>query len=138
VTGATGYLGGHLTRILLQHGYKVHATTRKETREKYPDKIKALLALPGAKDNLKLFDADLLNEASFAPAVKNCDCVMHTASPFFFAGTYPLLADCHLSLGSYSELVGTADEGSNACCEGEQLQQVGADLLHGECLQLVW
>lgn len=42
-----------------------------------------LTALEGAKERLKLFEADLLKAGSFDEAVAGCDTVIHTASPFF-------------------------------------------------------
>jgi len=40
-----------------------------------------LLALDGAKERLKLFKADLLDEGSFELAIDGCETVFHTASP---------------------------------------------------------
>ncbi|PNW76100.1 hypothetical protein CHLRE_12g547800v5 [Chlamydomonas reinhardtii] len=39
------------------------------------------MALPGAKENLKLFKADLMDPGSFDGAVKGCSIVIHTAAP---------------------------------------------------------
>ncbi|KAL9305553.1 putative NAD(P)-binding domain superfamily [Arabidopsis thaliana] len=47
-------------------------------------KTEHLLALDGAKERLKLFKADLLEESSFEQAIEGCDAVFHTASPVFF------------------------------------------------------
>jgi hypothetical protein len=40
-----------------------------------------LLALPGAKERLTLYKADLLEEGSFDAVVEGCNGVFHTASP---------------------------------------------------------
>ncbi|KAK1364742.1 Cinnamoyl-CoA reductase 1 [Heracleum sosnowskyi] len=45
-----------------------------------PWKTEHLLALDGAKERLHLFEANLLEEGSFDPAVNGCNCVFHTAS----------------------------------------------------------
>jgi hypothetical protein len=42
-----------------------------------------LQALDGAKDRLHLFKASLLEEGSFDSAIAGCECVFHTASPFY-------------------------------------------------------
>lgn len=39
-----------------------------------------------AKDRLKLFKADLMDEGSFDEAVQGADYVLHTASPFVING----------------------------------------------------
>ncbi|KAA0162869.1 hypothetical protein FNF27_07817 [Cafeteria roenbergensis] len=82
VTGASGFIASHLTAMLLERGYTVHGTVRSMARK---DKTEHLLALPGAADRLKLFEADLLKPESFDAAVAGCQGVFHTASPFFMA-----------------------------------------------------
>ena len=80
VTGATGYVAGHIVKKLLTEGLTVHATVRDPSNK---DKLKYLDALgeklPGS---IKYYKADLLNDGSFDEAVKNCELVFHTASPF--------------------------------------------------------
>eukprot|EP01018_Ginkgo_biloba_P035201 Gb_09087 [translate_table: standard] len=44
-----------------------------------------LLSLPGAKESLKLFKADLSEEGSFDSAVTGCEGVFHVASPMDFS-----------------------------------------------------
>lgn len=48
-----------------------------------PKKTLHLRALDGANERLHLFEANLLEEGSFDAAVNGCDCVFHTASPFY-------------------------------------------------------
>jgi len=83
VTGASGFLGSYVVHVLLERGYKVHATVRDRSNAK---KTNHLTSLPGARDKLVLFQADLLKDGSFDEAIKDCTCVFHTASPFFFKG----------------------------------------------------
>ena len=84
VTGASGFIGSHLVKVLLSKSYKVNGTVRDKSN---PDKVKHLLALPGAEENLTLFNADLMEPGSFDDAMKGCTGVFHTASPFFFGSS---------------------------------------------------
>ncbi|PIN14397.1 Flavonol reductase/cinnamoyl-CoA reductase [Handroanthus impetiginosus] len=86
VTGASGFLASWLVKVLLQRGYTVKASVRYPND---PKKTHHLLSLDGAKERLKLFKADLLEEGSFDPIVAGCDGVFHTASPFFFDAKDP-------------------------------------------------
>ncbi|KAK7848751.1 alanine--trna ligase [Quercus suber] len=54
-----------------------------------PKKTDHLLALDGAKERLKLFKANLLEEGSFDSVVDDCVGVFHTASPVFLAASGP-------------------------------------------------
>lgn len=83
VTGATGYVASHIVRQALEDGHTVHATVRDPTNQ---SKNAHILNLPGASERLKLFKGDLLQDRSFDEAVKGCDVVLHTASPFLLAG----------------------------------------------------
>ncbi|CAH8251696.1 unnamed protein product [Arabidopsis lyrata] len=78
VTGASGYIASWIVKLLLLRGYNVNATIRDPNDRKKTDH---LLALDGAKERLKLFKADLLEEGSFQHAIDGCDTVFHTASP---------------------------------------------------------
>ncbi|XVE50505.1 hypothetical protein DITRI_Ditri01bG0167500 [Diplodiscus trichospermus] len=78
VTGANGYIGSWLVKLLLGRGYKVHATVRN------PEKALHLLSLWGGGDRLRLFRADLVEEGSFDEAVKGCNGVFHVAASMEF------------------------------------------------------
>nr|AKH45461.1 cinnamyl-alcohol dehydrogenase [Sinopodophyllum hexandrum] len=80
VTGASGYIASWLVKRLLQKGYTVKASVRDPND---PKKTQHLLALDGASERLQLFKANLLEEGSFDSAVQGCQCVFHTASPFY-------------------------------------------------------
>jgi nucleoside-diphosphate-sugar epimerase len=80
VTGATGYVAGRLVEKLLKEGITVHAAVRtpdNKEKTKYLDELAE--KLPGS---IKYFKADLLDEGSFDEAMKGCELVFHTASPF--------------------------------------------------------
>ncbi|XP_057860713.2 putative anthocyanidin reductase [Cryptomeria japonica] len=83
VTGAAGFIGSRLVKNLLQRGYTVHATLRDPEN---PAKNSYLLSLPGAKERLHLFKADLLEHGSFDSAIKGCDFVINLATSLDFQG----------------------------------------------------
>ena len=78
VTGGTGYIGGEVIDQLLARGHTVHTTVR--------DIVKSGRRLHDrwaqAGDRLKVFQADLLNDAGWAEATAGCEAVAHVASPF--------------------------------------------------------
>jgi nucleoside-diphosphate-sugar epimerase len=80
ITGASGFVAAHLTRLLLDAGHTVHATVRSLG---HAAKLRPLHALqqqfPG---RLALFEADLLKPGSFDAAMAGCTVVHHVASPF--------------------------------------------------------
>ena len=80
VTGATGYVAGRIIEKLLTEGLTIHATVR-DPQNKESVKYLEQLAnkLPGS---IHFFKADLLKEGSFDEAMKGCQLVFHTASPF--------------------------------------------------------
>jgi len=75
VTGATGFIGGHVIETLYKRGYKVRATVRSTKEPKRTEYLKQLCP------NLELLEADLLKEGSFDGHAKGCDYVLHIASP---------------------------------------------------------
>lgn len=80
VTGATGYVAGWLVKKLLEEGFTVHAAVRnpdKKEKTKHLDEIAEKSA-----GSIKYFASDLLQEGSYAKAMKDCEVVFHTASPF--------------------------------------------------------
>lgn len=77
-------------------------------------KILPLKNLEFANQRLELIEADLENENSWFDAVKNCDYVLHTASPF------PIVAD--------DSIVKTAVNGTlavlKACSKEKSIKKV--------------
>ncbi|KAL5713311.1 Coumarine and phenylpropanoid biosynthesis [Ranunculus cassubicifolius] len=78
VTGASGYIASWMVKLLLQRGYIVKASVRDPND---PRKTEHLRELPGAKERLHLFKANLLEEGAFDAIVDNCEGVFHVASP---------------------------------------------------------
>lgn len=80
VTGATGYVAGWIVKELLEAGATVHAPVRAPDDLDKVGHLRALAdASPGA---IRLSRADLLEEGSYAEAMRGCSVVLHTASPF--------------------------------------------------------
>ncbi|NPD47086.1 MULTISPECIES: NAD-dependent epimerase/dehydratase family protein [unclassified Lentimicrobium] len=80
VTGATGYVAGWIIKKLLEDGITVHAAVRNPDNK---EKLKYLNQLAEkTSGKIKYFKADLLQNASYEEAMKDCELVYHTASPF--------------------------------------------------------
>ena len=77
VTGATGFIGSHLTEELIKQGHKVKVLVR-ETEDSSKDKRGILGLLK--KLNVEIIQGDLLDEKSLDNAVKNVDVVFHLAA----------------------------------------------------------
>lgn len=82
VTGGTGFVGIHAILQLLQKGYKVKTTVRSLKRK---DEVFDMLKNGGITsfDNLAFIEADLTKDDHWDEAVKDCDYVLHIASPIF-------------------------------------------------------
>lgn len=84
VTGASGYIASWVIKYLLEDGYIVNVTVRdKNNLDKIQHLIDFQLKYPV---QLNLYEADLLKKDSFKEAMKGCDYVIHTASPFIISG----------------------------------------------------
>jgi len=80
LTGATGYVAGWLVKKLLEEGLTVHAAVRDP---KNKEKLKYLNQIAEkSSGTIKYFKADLLAKDSYLEAMKGCELVYHTASPF--------------------------------------------------------
>ncbi|XBH92939.1 hypothetical protein VPH35_083968 [Triticum aestivum] len=77
VTGAAGYIASWLVKLLLSRGYDVHGTVRHLGEEKTGH----LRRLENASENLRLFQADLLDYDAMAAAIVGCQGVFHVATP---------------------------------------------------------
>ncbi|GLJ47148.1 hypothetical protein SUGI_0995470 [Cryptomeria japonica] len=77
VTAAGGFIASCLVKNLLERGYIVNATCRDPDN---PSKTSHLLSLPGAKERLHIFKADLFEQGSFDSAIQGCDYVINMAT----------------------------------------------------------
>jgi dihydroflavonol-4-reductase len=83
VTGASGYIASWIVKFLLEDGHTVHGTVRDLNKKEKTEHLFKIAE--NVKGELKLFEADLMVKGSFKQAMKNCEIVMHTASPFFIS-----------------------------------------------------
>ena len=84
LTGASGYIGKHITLQLLQEGYTVIASVRAPSKA---DEVRSAVQplLPKNFDlakKLTFVELDLEKDAGWDTALKGIDVLMHTASPF--------------------------------------------------------
>lgn len=78
MTGASGFLGGHITSKLLDAGYSVRATLRNET------KAKEFLKSFAGKDVHTHIVPDITAEGAYVEAIQGTNFVIHSASPYTF------------------------------------------------------
>jgi len=80
VTGGSGFVGAHCILQLLNNGYQVRTTLRSPNR-----KNEVIEMLNNGRvesvENLSFIEADLSKDANWDEAVKNCEYVLHVASP---------------------------------------------------------
>ncbi|MCB9641637.1 MAG: SDR family oxidoreductase [Myxococcales bacterium] len=78
VTGASGFLGTHVIRVLLERGYAVRGTVRDAKNPKKVEHLQTLAKELGG--DLEFVSADLTVPGSLDDAVKGCEWVCHVAS----------------------------------------------------------
>jgi dihydroflavonol-4-reductase len=84
LTGASGYIGKHITLRLLTDGYEVRASVRNSAKA---EEVRAAVAahLPSGFDlakKLSFVELDLEKDAGWAKALEGMDVLIHSASPF--------------------------------------------------------
>ena len=81
VTGASGYIAGHIIKQLLQKGYNVRGTVR--SLKNAPTKYKHLydLQTDEQSNKLELVEADLTSDDKWDSVIDGCSYIMSVASP---------------------------------------------------------
>lgn len=100
VTGASGFIGSHIVRELLERGYRVRGTVRDPGDESKTAHLRSIAADAGGE--LELVAADLLQRGSFHDAIADCPLVVHSASSVRLTAKDP-----------QREIVDVAVEGTN-------------------------
>ena len=78
VTGASGYIASHCIKVLLEKGFNVKGSVRDLKKvDIYKNYFDDLLN----KENLEFCELNLLSDRGWNAAVKDCDYLMHIASP---------------------------------------------------------
>lgn len=80
VTGATGFIGLHCIKQLLDRGYSVNGTLRSLDRQ--AEVIDSLERNNTPTRHLSLFEVDLNRDSGWDSAIRDCSYVLHVASPF--------------------------------------------------------
>lgn len=78
VTGASGYIGSHVVKVLLERGHSVRGVVRDVSNTKKIDPLRAIADEVGG--TLDLFSADLLDPGSHDEPFSGCDWVCHVAA----------------------------------------------------------
>ncbi len=80
VTGATGFIGLHCIKQLLDRGYSVNGTLRSLDRQ--AEVIDSLERNNTSTRHLSLFEVDLNRDSGWDSAIRDCNYILHVASPF--------------------------------------------------------
>ncbi len=71
ITGANGFIGSAVLKLLLNKGYEVRAMVRKGSDKRNFSNL-----------NMEVIEADLLDQPSLKRAVKGCDYLFHIAADY--------------------------------------------------------
>ena len=83
LTGISGYIGLHCAQQLLDAGYTVRGSVRSKIKEK--EVLETLKTASVNTKKLSIIELDLTSDIGWNNAAKNCDYIMHVASPFELA-----------------------------------------------------
>ncbi len=80
VTGASGYIGSHVVKNLVEHGYEVRACVRDATREDKLSYLKAISAAGPGSVTYHSCDLYKASEGEYDEAFAGCSAVFHVAA----------------------------------------------------------
>jgi dihydroflavonol-4-reductase len=83
LTGASGYIGLHCAKELIEAGYAVRGTVRSQAKAQEVRETLAAASVDTA--NLSLVEIDLNSDHGWNDAAAGCHFIMHVASPFTLA-----------------------------------------------------
>ena len=83
LSGASGYIGKHITLKLLNNGYTVRASVRSSAKaDEVIAAVTPHLLDPVTINSLSFVELDLLSDSGWTEALQNIDVLMHTACTF--------------------------------------------------------
>jgi dihydroflavonol-4-reductase len=82
ITGASGYLGLHVLKEFLQNGHKVRVAMRNLNDTSKIESIKNAVLNEQNQNQLEFVQADLVKHDEWPKAVKDCNIIMHVATPW--------------------------------------------------------
>ena len=83
LTGASGYIGLHCAKELIEAGYAVRGTVRSQAKAQEVRETLAAASVDTA--NLSLVEIDLNSDHGWNDAAAGCHFIMHVASPYLLA-----------------------------------------------------
>ena len=89
LTGASGFIGLHCVKQLIQSGYKVRGTVRSPEKQKLVQEVMA--ANNVETKNIEFNLLDLNSDSGWEASMVGCKYVMHVASPFWIANLKMML-----------------------------------------------
>ena len=78
IIGGSGFIGSHVTKLFLDHGFDVKVSTTDISRK---DKYQHLMQLKHT-EKLKICEMNVENKKTLEDFVSNCDIVIHGGTPF--------------------------------------------------------
>ena len=89
LTGATGFIGGHIMKALVEAGHEVHALVRSE------EKLAEMKSLQAIESKVECFVGDMTDQLIVNEALVGCDACVHAAA---FTSLDPSLMDQALAV----------------------------------------
>ncbi|ETO11368.1 NAD-dependent epimerase/dehydratase [Reticulomyxa filosa] len=88
VSGVSGFIGGHIVKTLLEHGYNVRGSVRSAKPKAYQYLFDVLSQINTERSQesqpeltFELVECDLTSDKNWAEAIEGCQYVVHTANP---------------------------------------------------------